>query len=270
MFSGITINRCLCIVLAIFLCFIISSCNELPNPTKPDKTESSDVTSDTIPDGYIPNSDLRDGEYNGRVCKDQLFLNLDGKQYLVLGEYIASADEYSGLGSCRSSKYLDVYYSDEDIKGLKVGEEFVFDSDISFVIESLEETGSKIPFHDAPNGMIKLNDYFCLLHGEYIRDDNDNIIDDSLTKKWFLTTQSCIRMADIDSILPVNKHVLYELSDKCIYKCLDPNEDQTQIISRDEIDKIFKSSDYLKSKYAYCELIVRRNQIVEVFFDAGA
>ncbi|MBO4459650.1 MAG: hypothetical protein J5778_03230 [Clostridiales bacterium] len=179
------------------------------------------------------------------------------------------ADEYSGLGSCRSSKYLDVYYSDEDIKGLKVGEEFVFDSDISFVIKSLEESDFNLPLSDSPNGMIKLNDYFCLLHGEYIRDDNDNIIDDSLTKKWFLTTQSCIKSADIDHIMPVYRHVLYELSDKCIYKCLDPNEDQTQIISRDEIDKIFKSSDYLKSKYAYCELIVRRNQIVEVFFDAG-
>ena len=266
MFSGTTINRCLCLVLVISSCFLIGSCNKLPNPKGPDTTASSNVTNDTIPDGYIRNSDLRDGEYNGRVCRNQLFLNLDGKQYLVLGEYIASADEYSGLGSCRSSKYLDVYYSDDDIKGLNVGEEFVFDSDISFVIESLEETDSKIPFFDAPNGIIKLNDYFCLLHGEYIRDDNDNIIDDSLTKKWFLTTQSCIKSADIDSILPVNKHVLYELSDKCIYKYYDLSLDHDPDISLDEIDKIFNSSDYLRSKYAYCSLIVRRNQIVEVDF----
>ncbi len=266
MFSGSIIIKYFCIGLTVSLCLFVGSCNNLVIPTGSDTTASSDVTNDTIPDGYIRNSDLRDGEYGGRVCKDQLFLNLDGKQYLVLGEYIASADDYSGLGSCGSKNDLNVYYSDDEIKGLKVGEEFVFDSEISFVIESLEETDSKIPLHDAPNGMIKLNDYFCLLHGEYIRDDNDNIIDDSLTKKWFLTTQSCIKRVDIDHIMPVYRHVLYELSDKCIYKYYDLSADHDPDISFDEIDKIFNSSDYLRSKYAHCTLIVRRNQIVEVDF----
>ena len=268
MFSGSIIKH-LCIGLIVSFSILTGACNSIPSPTRPDTTASYDVANDTIPDGYIRNSDLRDGEYSGRVCKNQLFLNLDGKQYLVVGEYVASSEEYSGFGSYGSSNNLNVYYSDDEIKGLKVGEEFVFDSDISFVIESLEETDSKIPIFDTPNGIIELNDYFCLIHGQYIRDDNDNIIDDSLTKKWFLTPKRNLIYGDADHIRPVNKHVLYELSDKCVYRYQDPNEDHNQIINLDEVDKLFDSSDYLKGKYAYCELIVRRNQIVEVHFSVG-
>ncbi|MBO4459600.1 MAG: hypothetical protein J5778_02980 [Clostridiales bacterium] len=275
MFSGFTIKRYICAFLVIAYLFAVTCCaqsgtDDRADPSVQGNPGDSSVPNDTVPDGYILNSVVQDGEYCGRVYKDQLILNLDGKQYLAVGLFIDFEEEYPYLGA-HFGKELDIYYSDEDIKSLKVGDEFKFDSDIRFEIESLDETDWEPPYYlpDVPNGKIILNDDFCLIHGQYIRDDYDNIVDWSRSEKWILTTENNIKTQGI-GIFPVFEHKLYEYSDKCIFKYYDyVGDGEYHTINREDLNKLFEVHDGICGRYGYCSFTVRRNQIVEVCFAVG-
>lgn len=258
MVSGSYINKTLCLTLAVIPCLLTVSCNSGIVDKSQDNSVGSDMSVSTV----------RDGNYIGRVYKDRLFVESDnGKQYLNVGLAPIDNDKYEGFGSI---EHLMAYYTDEEIKGLNVGDEFVFDDDIHFTIESLEETDWEYMFNDkkgfpVPNGKIQLNKDFCLVHGELETDDNDNVIDDSEAKKWRLTTDKFILHQFYMS--PINEKRLFELSDDCIFKVYEWNA-ETRTINKDEIGKrAFKKGDSFYSKYARACLVVRNNKVMEVTFN---
>lgn len=266
MVSGSYIIKALCITLAVLPCLFTVSCNSGKVDEPKDNPVISESSVTAVPDTDIRSSGVRDGNYGGRVYKDKLFVESeDGKLYINVGVWL-DKDKYEGLGSIEE---LTVYYTDEEIKGLKVGEEFVFDDDIHFKIESLEETDWEYIYNDkrfpsVPNGKIQLNKDFYLVHGFYDTDENSNIIDDTQAKKWRLTTDKMIMHGH--DLRPAGKPQLFELSDDCVFYLTVWN-DGPRTISRDEIEKrVFKKDDSIYSKYASCSFTVRKNKVVKVDF----
>ena len=223
-------------------------------------SDTSVIVNDTIPDDYIRDGVHADGGYGGRVYKDQLILRSNGKQYLAVGQYADVNDLY-------------VYYSDEDLSRLNVGDEFVYDRDIRFTIESLEVTDWDYPFNNPqypqrPKGKILLNKDYCLIHGNYERDDNENIIDDSKSNMWLLTTEELINWQAI-GIRPVEKIELFEYSDKCIFtyhKNGSKSIDGDHELSVDDLSLLFSQLVPSDRDYCSCSFTVRKNKIVEVSF----
>lgn len=265
---GSYIIEAICLTLAVIPCLFTVSCNSGEVNKSQDNPVSSELYVTTVSDTDTRNSGVQDGSYCGRVYKDQLFVESDdGKQYLNVGIWLTDNDKYEGLGSFG---FPTVYYTAEEIKGLNVGDEFVFDDDIRFTIESLEETDWEYMYNfkkgfPVPNGKILLNKDFCLVHGELYTDTNDNIIDDTKAKKWRLTTDKFV-LHDF-YMSPVNEKRLFELSDDCVFKVNEWNVG-TRTISKDEIEKrAFKKGDSIYSKYASAYLVVRNNKVFEVTFN---
>ena len=257
MLTGNTINKYLLIILLVCLmCFCVSCSGDNAIISK-----TTTFINDAIPDDYIRDGICDDGSYSGRVYKNDLIINLNGKQYLAVGEYTDISDLY-------------VYYSDEDISRMQAGDLFVYDRDISFVIDSLNVIDWNYPFGDPrypdrPNGKIILNNNYCLVHGCYERDDNENIVDDSKAKKWQLTTDEFIQCQNI-GICPVDKVKLYEYSDKCVFRYAKNGSESSgggdHILEREDLDSIFDTLIPSDRSFCACSFVIRQNKIVEVSF----
>ena len=89
------------------------------------------LVDDVIPSDYRIVEDIPDGEYMGRAYQNQLFLNSGGKRYLVVGEYRGEYDsecEYDKMGTY-STLYFRTLFTDDDLKKMKAGDEFIYDHD---------------------------------------------------------------------------------------------------------------------------------------------
>jgi len=109
-----------------------------------------------------------------------------GWGYVVNDGSIIAVRMYFDSSYCtvqRGQKYLALgiiddrpTYSDEEIMSLSVGEEFTFDRDISFTIEKIERddnwnTTNIEADKDRPDGKITLNNTYCFVHPEFVRDE---------------------------------------------------------------------------------------------------
>ncbi|MBP5654977.1 MAG: M56 family metallopeptidase [Clostridiales bacterium] len=244
------------------------------DPEQDQEPEQSYPEADTVLDEYVIKDDVYDGEYHGRAYSDMPFVEHDGKQYILVGQRechlntYAKGDKYSDLGTYGG---YAVYYTDEDISTLHVGDEFVYDKDIHFKIESLEVEDfdpwkSGYLLVDRANGKIQLNSEYCLIHGGYERDMNDNIIDDSDTKRWYLTYEEGMKTQEV-MLPPVGRHALYEISDNCVFKYVQLTGWNYKIADRDDLSSILAGKK--QYKYADCEVVVRKNKVVEVLFYVG-
>ena len=236
-------------------------------------TASSSVTSmtypdDPIPDDYIRDAVIPDGEYPCRAYKDQLILHSDGKEYIAVGNYSAKKfTDYGELDDCF------VQYSDEDLEKLKVGDEFVYDRDIRFKIESLEIEDWTYKNNDPdypliPNGIIHLNDEYALRHGTIDYGKNHTIISDEDSKKWVLMHKDDIDGSDC-LICVVDSVKLVEYSNNCKFSLRIDGERDVRNFTKEQLSSVF--DEYITSgrSFCWCEITVRNNKVVKLFLDVN-
>ena len=228
---------------------------------------------DTIPDDYIRNSDFADGEYTCRVYKDQLLLKIDGKEYIAVGMF--SDKEYSDIGKIRDN-YGYVQYTDEELDTLKVGDELIYDHDIRFEIESLsveeweyKANDPEIPSY--PNGIIRLNDSYALIHCPYEYDNFGNVLNYEESEKWMLIGAEDIDKTSEVRVFVVNNVYLLEYSDKCQFEiCKDDSGDnEPKSIIKEQLSSVF--DDYISTGRPFCQCTVylRDSKVVKIDLDVS-
>jgi len=235
---------------------------------------------DPIPDDYIKDAEWPDGESFGRAYEGSLILHLNGREYLAVGELdLEQPDNHDKNQDLGDGRILDgstntVYYTDEYISRLKVGDEFAYGADLKFKIESLDvenwlERWWEIPFNteDIPEGKIRLNKYFSLIHGFYERNIYNNVIDDSKTNLWQLCYEPELICGNTGVFKATGKVKLIELSDKCRFYFWQNGKgiNDTQELTKEEFMGFFDGvNPHEGMKMMDVNIVVRKNQALEV------
>jgi len=266
------------------MCMLIASCANKPensaeestiepavisNDTTASSTTATVLIDDTIPDDYTIVESVPDGEYNGRVYQNQLFLNSGGKRYLVVGEYRGEYDsecEYDKMGTY-STLYFRTLFTDDDLKKMKAGDEFIYDHDIHFKIESMDVIDWHINDY-TPDGKIRINKEYSLVHVGYRR-NMDQLIQEPEAEMWTLVYEDSFGSAGCyRTLFQVKDIKMYELSDKIVFKYQnhDRNEYTLEQVAPDELDELFANAKN-KSGLASCTFYIRQNRVVGVNYD---
>ncbi len=235
---------------------------------------------DPIPDDYIKDEVWADGEHFGRAYEGSLILHLNGREYLAVGELEEpEPDNHNKNQDLGDGRILDgstntVYYTDEYISRLKVGDEFAYGADLKFKIESLDvenwlERWWEIPFNkeDIPEGKIRLNKYFSLIHGFYERNIYNNVIDDSKTNLWQLCYEPELICGNTGVFKATGTVKLIELSDKCRFYFWQNGKgiNGTQELTKEEFMGFFNGvNPHEGLKMMDVSIVVRKNQALEV------
>ncbi len=222
---------------------------------------NTSVTS--VPDDYIRDAAMPDGEYNFRVYKDQLLFHIDGKDYVALGHYADTKPEGPG-------KMKDGYiqYTDDDIKNMRVGDEFVYDHDIRFTINSLEVEDWEWPYNDLnhpeiANGRIRLNDKYSLVHCVREYDDSGHVTNEEEASNWKLIYDNQFRNP-YTCVMVVDSVYLMECPDNC--KLSTSSKDGPVELTKADLLTFFDEYFPAGREYCYCEVTIRQNKAAMLFF----
>ena len=237
---------------------------------------------DPIPDDYIKDAVWADGEHFGRAYEGSLILHLNGREYLAVGELdLEQPDNHDKNQDLGDGRILDgstntVYYTDEYISRLKVGDEFAYGADLKFKIESLDvenwldKWNSPFREEDLPDGKIRLNEYFSLIHGFYERDEYDNVVDDSKTELWHLCYEPELMCQNTGVCKATGTVKLIELSDKCRFYFWQNGKgiNGTQELTKEEFMGFFDGvNPHEGLKMMDVRIVVRKNQALEVILE---
>ena len=150
---------------------------------------------------------------------------------------------------------------------------YVNDPDLKIKIESLDVENWldrwDCPFReeDLPDGKIRLNDYFSLIHGFYERDEYDNVVDYSKTSLWQLCYEPELMCQNTGVHKATGTVKLIELSDKCRFYFWQNGKgiNGTQELTKEEFMGFFDGvNPHEGLKMMDVSIVVRKNQALEV------
>ena len=205
---------------------------------------------------------LPDGQLSGRVItNDMFYLDSEGQTVVVVN--LLDEGEPVRL------------YSDDEVSDMMPGTLLVYDSAISFVVQS-NEIGE---WHDTSidpypeymyraDGIIKLNEQYRLIHSMIYYDDYGVVENPDDVDKWMLTTAKCIRDGNNNAVYRTDRRVVLKISDHCKFIVTDRDVNEMGIVSPQFV------ASYLKEKYTgedgimlcFVGFEIRRNEIVQMAF----
>lgn len=252
------------------LLILASSCRVIEEST--DSIDSminnpSSYPDDIIPEDFIKDQIFDDGDHVYRVYDGFLIIHQNGKEYIAAGVYSSPGElgnyAASDSGIVTDEHTMSVYYTDDYVNSLSIGDEFRYDRDIRFTIDSLDVTDWGSVDADIPNGKIRLNDYFSLIHGSIERDDFDHITDSSKAKLWKLVYEPHLVRQNYKVMPPVSRIQLIELDPKCSYKFYDNGN--IKDLTKEQYESFF-AGDYAPKGVSYvnADLLIRRNKVYRV------
>lgn len=271
-------NRISSIVLIlILLSNLLSSCSRIAGDDVDSHSQgestSVSIPDDSIPDDYIRDAVIPDGDYGFRAYKDQLILHQNGKEYIAVGDY--SQKKYMDIGELSDGI---ITYTDDDLKNLNIGDEFVYDRDIRFVIKSLdidEEWYHKDDDKDDPsylNGKIRIGDNYSLIHDLLDADEYDSgIVTEG--KKWILADEKVSNEIQDTRLYIVDNVKLIEYSDKCKFELLFNGKLNTKNgvmkINKDQLSSVFEEYVTPDRSFCQCRIFIKDNKVVKLVLDVN-